>query len=260
MTSIVKCWRRFCQYRRRDDRVKVMLLLACIGIGFFLYAVYSGIQAYTMVKTPVEYILNGNGHIYNIENMEDAAAVSMQRESSLTLSGPWGEMTVACVELSESYLTLAYGISETSAMKVIYLNQMAYEQLLQASNSENASKSAKEMQAVYILGDEEEKGEAKIRVIPGGVQNNTACAFCSGSSVSLSEGDGAIRVQMAGHDLDGLNAARIGQFGFQIVNAFEVQQASMELEMQFMRIKYGCLVAVLCLIAVISLGKYGRHT
>ena len=259
MTSIIKYWRRFWKCRKRDDRVKIMLVFAMAGIGFFIHAVYSGIQVYTILKTPVEYVLSGNGLVDNIENMADVSAVSVQRESSLKLSGPWGEMTADCVELSEAYLALAYGVSETSAMKVFYLNQMAYEQFLGASNSEELSKSAEDVHVSYVLGDGEEAGEAKLRVITKGVPNDRAYVFCAGSNARLSEGSGGLRVMLAGHDLSGMAAVQMGWFGFNIDNLYEVQQASAALEMQFTVIKYDCLVTVLCLVAVISLKKYGRH-
>ncbi len=271
----MKWWIRFWKRRKQDDRIKIMLIFLMTGIGFLINAVYSGMQIYAMVQTPVEYIVRSNGksgiteyQMSGIETMENLQAVSKQKESSLTLSDSWGEMTVTCLELSDTYLESAYGISETSAMKVIYLNEMAWEQLTKASGgsgngvdvmdgeSESEAKQINSMQLDYILGGEDgEKGTAKILRIASGVPNDIACAFCTADNVRLSEGNSEILLRLSRQDLEGTSIGQINQLGLEVTNSSDMQLDSMRREMKFMQIKYDVIVVVLCLIAAYSLKR-----
>lgn len=271
----MKWWIRFWKRRKQDDRIKIMLIFLMTGIGFLINAIYSGMQIYAMVQTPVEYIVRSNGksgiteyQMSGIETMENLQAVSKQKESSLTLSDSWGEMAVTCLELSDTYLESAYGISETSAMKVIYLNEMAWEQLAKASGgsgngvgmmdgeSESEAKQINSMQLDYILGGEDgEKGTAKILRIASGVSNDIACAFCTADNVRLSEGNSEIRLRLSRQDLEGTSIGQINQLGLEVTNSSDMQIDSMRREMKFMQIKYDVIVVVLCLIAAYSLKR-----
>ncbi len=274
----MKWWTRFWKRRKQDDRIKIMLLFFIGVIGFFADAVNSGIQVYNMMRSPVEYVVSNSSasgltsyQMSGIETMEDIQAVSRQRESSLTLSESWGEMTVTCLELSDDYLALAYGMSETGAMKVIYLNGMAWNQLMQASGeirseseqaddiSENETEQADSLQLDYKLGEEEITGTAWIVYAKSGVPNDTACAFCDADSVRLSEGESGVRIQMKGQDLDGTTVKQLGQLGLEVVNSGDIQQNSLKQEMQFLRMRYAVIAALLCLAALVSLKKYGRR-
>lgn len=265
----MRWWIRFWKRRKQDDRIKIMLIFLMTGVGFMINAIYSGMQVYAMVQTPVEYIVKSNGksgiteyQMSGIEAMENLQAVSKQKESSLTLSGSWGEMTVTCLELSDAYLRSAYGISEISAMKVIYLNDMAWNQLMQAcGETGNDSETGMEQgsfQLDYQLGEEDMTGTAQIVHAKSGVPNDTACAFCDADSARLSDSETGVRIQMRGQELDGTTVKQLGQFGLEVVNSDKVQQNSLKQEMQFLRMRYDVIAALLCLAALVSLRKYGH--
>lgn len=274
----MKWWRRFWRRRKQDDRIKIMLIFFLAAIIFLADSIHGGIQVYNMVKSPVEYVVSGsaapeitNYQISGMETLEDVRAVSRQRESSMVLSGTWGEITVNCLELSDSYLDLAYGISDTGAMKVIYLNEMAWAQLMQATGevwngSEqlandfgNEEEQTDSRQLDYKLDDEEESGTARIVRLESGVPDGAAYAFCAADSVRLLEKNTAVRIQMAGRDLAGKDIKRLNQLGLEVANSGDVEIASMEQEMKFMQIKYDGIALVLCLIGMASLKKYGRR-
>lgn len=63
---------------------------------------------------------------------------------------------------------------------------------------------------------------------------------------------------MRGQDLDGTTVKQLGQLGLEIVNSGDVQQNSLKQEMQFLRMRYAVIAALLCLAALVSLRKYGR--
>ena len=262
MRSLVRCWCSFLRLRKQNDCVKVMLIFLLVGLGFLFYSFYSGIQVYTMMKAPVEYVICGDGNIKDIEKLENGAAVSAQKTSSLLLSGPWGEITMQCLELSESYLEQAYAVSEKGAMKVIYLNQAAFEQISRMQDRKGQSlkisdAAGEELIVSYWL-DEDESGKAKIKIWNDRTVDETPCAFCAANSARLSENDGTLRVWMPEQDLDGSNLRHLADMGFNIVNSCDVEKNALTLEMQLMQIKFGFLTSALCLLSVMALKKYGE--
>lgn len=143
----MRWWREFWKRRKQNDWVKVMCLFFLAGIFFLADAIHGGIEVYSMVKSPAEYVVENGAadeltsyQMNGIESIQDTGAISRQRTSQLALKFPEGEMTVECLELSEDYLIFAYGIPEESAMKTIYLNETAGEQLLQAVQNQRLKK------------------------------------------------------------------------------------------------------------------------
>lgn len=269
----MKWWIRFWKRRKQDDRIKIMLIFFLAGIGFLVDAVFTGVQIYEEVKSPVEYVVvsgQASGitayQLSAIEAMENVQAVSRQKDSSLILSDTWGELWVSCLELSDTYLNLAYGLSDTSAMKVIYLNDMAWKQLMQASGSQSdisdspASAIEDETeQLTYELGEEDgETGTAKVIHVQSGLPEDEAYAFCVSDSFRLMEGDGSVRVRMSGQGLSGTGLAQFSYLGLTVTNSAEIEKASMTKSMWFQRIRYDIFVVFLCMAAAASLKKYGR--
>lgn len=256
----MKWWREFWRLRKQSDRVKVMFLFFLAGIFFLADAIHGGTEVYSMVKSPAEYVVKNSAadeltsyQMNGIESIPDTGAISRQRTSQLALKAPEGEMTVECLELSEDYLIFAYGVPEESAMKTIYLNETAGEQLLQAFQKTEIEEN---YQTEYILGEQEETGMAKIRVLSEKLPNDTPLAFCASDSVRLSEGGGPVRVLMKRKDLDGMNDKRLATLGLQVVNAVDMEKTAMQQEMKFMQIKYDIIALALCMGALLSLKKF----
>ncbi len=259
----MKWWSKFWKRRKQDDRIKIMLLFFLGMIVFLADTINSGMKVYNRMRSPVEYVVRNSSasgltsyQASAIETMEGVQAVSRQRESSLTLSGARGEMMVTCLELYDDYLALVYGMSETGAMKVIYLNEMAWNQLIQTFGETGTEQGS--LRLDYQLGEEDMTGTAQIVYAKSGVPNDTACAFCGADSVRFSDSETGVRIQMRGQDLDGTTVKQLGQLGLEIVNSGDVQQNSLKQEMQFLRMRYAVIAVLLCLAALVSLRKYGR--
>lgn len=257
----MKWWRRFWKRRKQDDRIKIMFLFFLGMLGFFADAVNSGIQVYQMTRSPAEYVVRSSGaseitgyQMSGIEAMSEVQAVSRQRESSMTLLYSGGEMTVTCLELSDDYLTLAYGMFETGAMKAIYLNEMAWAQLIQASGrTENGAEPEESIQLDYILGEDEVTERARVRCVKSGIPNDTARAFIAADSAQFSEGEAVVRIQTKGQDLEGTTVKQLGQLGLEIINSGEVQQGALEQRILFLRMRYAMIASLLCMAALVSL-------
>lgn len=270
----MKWWTEFQKRRKQEDRIKIMLIFFLAGVGFLADAVFTGVQIYEEAKSPVEYVVVSGQESgitayqrSEIEVMENVQAVSRQRDSTLTLSDTWGELTVSCLELSDTYLNLAYGLSDTSAMKVIYLNDMAWKQLMQASgNSSNSSggpaaagENETEQLTYALEGEDGETGMAKVIYVQSGLPEDEAHAFCASDSFRLSEGDGSVRVRMSGQGLSETGLAQFSTLGLTVTNSDQIEIASMAKSMQFQRMRYDIFVVFLCMAAAASLKKYGKR-
>lgn len=262
----MKWWSKFWKIRKQEDKVKLMVLFLLIGIGFLGHFIYEGGRLYQAVMTPAEYVLVSqapagvtNGQMTEIWELEPVSAVSRQQEQSLELSSQRGKMTLTCLEVSQSYLEIAYGIREYSSMQVFYVNSLAYEELLRAMGYSNEEEimTGEDWHMGYVLGGEE-TGMAKIIVVTEGIPNDQPYAFHEGDSVSLAKNPSAIRVQVRQQDLDGRNVRQLRQSGLELVNEGTVQKTLLFQERELLRMKYDFFIAALCLLFVICLKIYGK--
>lgn len=262
----MKWWSRFWKIRKQKDWVKLMLLFLLLGIGFFGHLVYEGICLYQIILTPMEYILTSQSptgitdlQMQDLWELEQISAVSRQQELSLELAGQWGKMNLTCLEVSQSYLENAYGIRSCSSMQVFYMNQLAYEELLENMGYGEGYDPPKEDWTLgYVLG-EEEMGMAKIILVPEGVPNDQPYAFHEGNSVRLAKNSPAIRIQVRQQNLDGMHVQRFQQSGLEILNDSDIEKTSDCQERILMQMKYDCMIAVLCLLSAGCLKKYGKE-
>lgn len=263
----MKWWSSFWKRRKQNDRIKIQLICFLIGMVCLGTAVHQGFQLYQMIMSPVEYILTGTG---SSEQMDDkfqtmkqfsyVDAISRQQEVSLILTCPWGELSVPCLELSEEYLETAYGLSDSSAMKVIYLNQPAYEQLLQLNQYSSEEEGEIENCRMGYSINEENNGMAIVIPVLEGIPNDTPYAFSKGDSVNLRKNATNVRIRLRKQDLDGMQVQELQRMGFGIVNEGDVEENRLLREIQFLHIKYDLLIAVLCFLFLGCFKKYGNKS
>jgi hypothetical protein len=162
-----------------------------------------------------------------------------------------GEMSVNCLELSEDYLKIAYGISGNSGMKVIYLNELAYTQFLQVMGKDLSSST--DFKVDYqIDGEEGEQGTARILPAPDGVPEDTACAFCAADSVRLSTDENPVRLWLEQQDFDGIYLEQLKQLGLEVNNSTDVEQNTLKQKIQFLMIRYDIFIGVLCFLIIMN--------
>lgn len=253
----MNCWKKFWKIRKQDDNVKCLLLFATIGIGFFINILYNGFVLYQKANSPVEYVLSSstqdelNGtKIKNLWDLKDIYAVSHQYEMPLEVKSKDGDLAFTCVELSQEYMEAVYGIKESSAMKVFYMNQMAYSQLKQGLDKKAVKNRGgqEELQICYIveeIGDEETEQKekiAKVVLVNQGVPKDLAYVFCRGDRSSEQ-----VRVCIARQELEGRTTQRFQNEGFAIVNKEEVLEAEYQQEMNKAKMGYGFAISCICL-------------
>lgn len=298
---MMKWWSRFLKKRRQSDRVKIMLLFFLVGIGFLGDFIYRGMEVYQTVNSPVEYVLtNASGkvtdaQIARIRDLDNIKAVSRQQETVVSLKNEAKSVSFTCVGLSADYLESVYGIQEAGSMKTFYLNQAAWEQVVEIEDEqgqrsegtlENEEADIAELRVEYTMAGEEgtkpETGTAKA-VLNGEGKMGTAKAVLIGegkmgeaeavlfgeekldeqayvfyeiNSAVLSGETEAVRVQVGKQDLEGMNLSKLNQIGLETTNADAVKLAAIIQKMQFLRMKYDAVVVVLSLLAVGCLKKW----
>ena len=257
----MKWWNRFWKQRKQNDRVKVQLIAGCIGLVCFGYALYHGISLYRLLNTPVEYICttsdSGGGldaKLSQVQELDYIDAVSRQELTSVEITTQRGTLTVPCLKVSEDYLRDAYGLTENSAMKTFYLNQTAYESMLnmvQASEEEIV-----DVKVGYVMG--EEKGTAKLISGSELLPNDSPYIFCTGDPVCLRKEGRQLRVRVRQQDLDGMQLRDLGQLGIQVENQNEIEENRLLQEQKLLEIKYNLIIAILCMCFVWCLKRFGR--
>lgn len=265
MNNLLNRWREFLKIRKQNDRVKMELFFFLAGVLFIGISIYQGINFYIEMKDEAEYVLScddprilTDSKIAEIEGKDYVTAVGRQMESSVELSCPWGKESFTCVKLPEKYLKKAYGISGTGSMKIFYLNQAAYGQIVQsAGNSGNKDEDISDWRLDYVL-DGTKTGTARLVLITEGVSDDEPYVFCQGDSVELADKSVMIRVKVTGEDFDEAAVKQLKNIGFEFVNKEEMQIHDLNQNMGLVRIKYGILTAFLCFFSAACLQKYGK--
>lgn len=197
----MKWWKAFLKKRRQSDRVKIQTICLLLGIVFLCDFVYRSASLIQFFRTPQEYVLTGtsgevtDGQISTLREQDHVKCVSRQQETSVTFFGKEKSMTVTCFMLTEEYLTNGYGIPKGSGAQNFYLNQTAWEQLLETEESadaetadgqEEAQKHSKttELRVKYKVEGEDPGGIMKSS--PGG---SAAETLSGGSTAEGSDGN-----------------------------------------------------------------------
>lgn len=286
-------WRRFWRLRKQNDIVKIMLLFGVLGFTFLVNAVYSGIQIYKLVNTPVEYVMSGwygnssDSRLSELARLENVTAVSCQMDGAAAVKYQTIESSISYVELSEEYIESVYGIKDSGSMKNFYMNPAAYKRFTQSvyfrtavnkagmdEIGENAGYTDEGLRVNYALDGQVQMenedslagnpasgiayGTAKVVLVDTNIAGDEPYVFCKGDRVSLLKSATSVRVRAGQQDLDGMNIKRMQELGFSVANEELIIRTEYEQEIQMIKIKFGLLLAVICVVSVWALGKYGR--
>lgn len=247
--------------RKQDDRIKIILFFALLGIIFLGNSVYRIVKLYDMVSDLEEYILTENEtikikdiQIDTLSKIENVVSVSRQKEVPLELKKNSESISLNCLELSESYLKTVYGININSSMKVFFINKSAYNTLTQSQNfAEEFKKGKNSIMADYALGEESlSYGTAKVVLVENKVPDDMPFAFCKAESSDFGNDSSGVRVMFANGDLTSANKEILKNMGFIISDSDESDKRNLLYEKEFIYIKYSVLTAGLCFLFIIS--------
>lgn len=257
---------KFLKLRKQNDSVKIIVFFAVIGMGVLLSFFRETAGLYKNIHQPAEYVLTSQspkpltGYIDEIRRMDGVKCVSFQQEGSVKLIAGEKETVFNCFVLSQEYLKKAYDIDENSAMRIIYMNMAAMEQMKKDMGISEETFNIETYRPEYELSVKgKETGIARLDVIDMNVSEEQPFVVCTGNTLELSDAPTALRVQLDKQDLDSSQIRLFLRMGLTIVNENEVKMVSTEREIQFVELQYKIIIAGLCFLFVVCLMKYGKR-
>lgn len=247
--------------RKRDDRIKIIMVFAVLGIVMVLNTVYRIVKLYGIAAGTEEYLLTEDEAIKikdikidELAKTENVVSVSRQKEMPLELKVENDSVSLNCIELSESYLKTVYKVNVNSSMRIFYINKPAYDMLMQSDGfAEKLEKGENCILADYALGEEgTSSGSAKVMFVEDGLPDDMPYAFCKMQSTDSGQGPSGVRVMFANGDLTLSNKGRLTQMGFVIADSYKTDIKNLLYEKELLHIKYSALAAGLCFMFILS--------
>lgn len=260
----MKRWKNFWMARKQNDRVKIQLICFLLGIICFGLGFYYSVQFYQLLHSRVEYVLSGSDspeklsmQIEEIEKLEYVEATSRQQEKKIDITCNAEIVSFPCIEVSKEYLESAYGLTQMETMKVIYLNEAAYEQLQREYQSNYVGSGSKyNWQARYSMG-EGEQGMAKL-VAAESLPEDSPCVFVAGTSLELKKNSSQIRVRLQYQDLEGIQIKELQDTGAMIINLEQIENNQLLLNIQMIQVRDWMIIGCIFLVFMALLKKYGK--
>lgn len=277
--------RHFLKIRKQNDYVKLLCLLALVGLVSFGRTVYYAGGMYSYVNTPVEYILTGDQVVSKscmdeLLHSDGVTRVSCQMEIPITIKYRGVQAMISCTVLSREYLETMTSRKLQDGTRRIYMNSTAFSQLQQQISEQNGSlegigeresmASDTEWNIRYAMEEaspETDSGDAvsmqndrsaKLVVMELSLLGNTG----EEGFVCMAETDNrllkeasSLRVQFDRHDLDGLHVDRLRKMGYGIENEEEIITEEYEIRLKLLHIWYGMFLGGICLVVVFALRK-----
>lgn len=237
------------------------MLFVLLGIVMLENTVYRIVKLYGIVTESEEYILIEDETIkikdFQIDALsktENVVSISRQKEIPLELKGETESVSLNCIELSETYLKTVYGISVNSMSRAFFINESAYNILMQSDEfAEKLKKGDNCILADYALGEDETSCDtAKVILVKGKLPDDMPYAFCKAQSADLGENSSGVRVMFANGDLTSSNKDRLKDMGFVISDSDKTDIKNLICEKEFVYIKYSVLIIGLCFLFVLS--------
>lgn len=254
-------WRKFLKLRKQNDSVKIMLIFTVAAIGFFAASIRNAVLFYADIHQPVEYVLTAGGqrplegYIHEIQKLDSAECVSLQKETSVSFYIEGENMDLNCIGLSSDYLSKVYDLHEPGSMRTFYINARAVEQLPEKVRN----RETEQIQADYRMnGEENEEGTARIIVLDDDGADEQPQVLYKDDYLNLSEAALSIRVCMQRNDLNGSTVDNFIRMGLNVENKEELKLSSVERGRKLERLKYELLISVLCMFFTACLIKYGK--
>lgn len=253
------------QLRRSDDDIKIFLIIVLAAIFISGNAIYQGIQFYSELNQPEEYIFIGgkwneatDGELLKIKQLENITDATPQLNYSLTLVNGDKTIQIPCYAVSAEYMKTVYGVEYSN--EEIYLTAKAYSQIIK-EKSHNDITGHSYYQLEYSLDTintgymdentsienmEHESGIGKIRLLnKGNTQENYALIVKSLSK--LKQGSTQIRVYMSKQDIDGMTIKNIKNKNYMMERDESYLLYKANQRMTLLKIRYHLIIGILCM-------------
>lgn len=263
----MKWWKTLWQQRRENDRIKLQIwFLLGAGIALIIGGM-QGIQLYRWLHQPLEYQMSAQeppvqmrGAYQKIQELDVVEAATWQQAGTIQITCSQGTSSLPCIQVSEDYLRCAYGLENSSAMRYLYLNTAAYEQLLQATGrGRQDSRQETQWLVGYSCQDMgQEQGMARVVLVEDLFEEENPCVYLAGDPVQLENMATVLRVRVKQRDLTGSQRKELEETGFYLMNEEQEELVQVNGNSRLMSIRYILLLALVCFLAYGSLKRYGR--
>lgn len=269
----MKWLKTFLKRRRQDDRVKIILMVILLGSFMLANSIYRVVKLQEQLGERVEYILAEeeqmpikDSELTEWKELEHVVAISRQTEEILTIYEGEEAVMLNCIGLSDEYLSEVYGIAGKSSdntaaysvAKVFYLNQQAYDMLLQAEGFQgmalaDGQNAADAITIEYSMGEDEKKYKGKIVPAENNMGQDLPCAFFKSDKASLKKNTGGVRICVTKDDLAGEMKNYFMGKGYVITNSDAIYQRNYQYEIEILHIKYSLFIAGCCFLLAYSI-------
>lgn len=252
--------------RRRDDRVKIVMIFGVIGITFIILAVNGGVKMYKGINCVTDYIVSVKcsrtklkNNIQELKKIEGVMAAGSISRGNVGIYAGKDTISYESIKLDKTFARELYGIDNTSAGEKIYISNGAYLKLKRyipdidnGSNShikymsDEVSSSAK-----LILPDDEhsvsrennsEKNKEFVVIIDDGKRTS----YNKESEDTQNE----VLVRFKRYDISGNTVKKLEKKGFTIENEEEELKRKSECDKTILCIKYNLSIGILCMVFV----------
>ncbi len=260
--------RKFLKLRKRDDRIKLMVLLFLFGVVFVILLINKSLELYRYINSSVEYELTGNIgsdiRVNKLKELENVSAVSLQCTQDHFIKHKTIESNISCVYISSQYVRSVYGIDLKSAMTVFYANEKAFENIL--GEMELNQYEGDFLESYYSEGiDIEYEGPegiyipAKIVYFKNDILDNEPFVFSILSEGQLENKASSIRVNVTKQDTEQIILNEFQKLGFYVQDSAKVVEIENKFDKIFLKVKYEVLICMMCFLWMWSLKKYGMQ-
>ncbi|MDE6635380.1 MAG: hypothetical protein K2K09_02090 [Lachnospiraceae bacterium] len=262
--------RSFLRLRRQNDTVKIMCILALVGMVSFASVLYHVWGIYNYVNTSAEYVLTGEGavskkRVDELRQSEGVASVSRQMDCSVTVMYRGTSAKINCTMLSREYLEDMFGSEVLDGTKKIFMNEAAFSEWRQALAEKNEGMAyldnegnegdSEAFDIRYSLAEDsipaytQQYKSAKLIVIKDGEKEESFACMPETDGCLMKQAY-SLRVKYEKHDLDGLHVETLRKLGYEMENEEIIAAEEYEVSVKLLHIQYGLFLCVVCAIAV----------
>lgn len=252
--------------RRRDDRVKIVMIFGAIGITFIILAVNGGVKMYKGINCVADYIVSVKcsstklkNNIQELKKIDGVMAAGSISRGNVEIYAGKDTISYESIKLDKTFARELYGIDNTSAGERIYISNGAYLKLKRyipdidnGSNShikymsDEVSSSAK----LILLDDEHsvsggnnsEKNKEFVVIIDDGKRTS----YNKESENTQNE----VLIRFKRYDISGNTVKKLEKKGFTIENEGEELKRKSECDKTILCIKYNLSIGILCMVFV----------
>lgn len=240
--------RKFIIARRRDDRVKFLVIFIAIAIICLILSANEGVKIYREINKSIDCIVSTDSlegvtkaQLDTLRKMDGAlyAGRIKNEETEFIIQGD--EVTFTCVQMSSESAEKLYGIKVTEGKDEMLFGKKSYSKLIRYMGKSNIDT------AEYISEDK----KCKAKVLQISVDGDTIIHVVD--EKNFSEEDNQIIVRFDNADVSGNNIKTLENSKFQVVEKNEYERQQIKLRNSVLKVKYRLMISAISIMSGVLL-------